>query len=200
MLPYPALGTFEHQSACPNTAARRDRTHQLRTEPRAWNISNRAAHEHCSAQLRTAFRKIASTKGEGVGVFAQQEFCSLWASGRVYLKFILMADIKRSNSRFSSHCTAKLYSTWAEVARAQSCANHVQHIESLSRAACRVPRNTDRSAQLLSLAEIEFSFTLFLVKLYKISNCAFQYYGSGSILNGPLFECKCCSSRQPYFQ
>ena len=32
--------------------------------------------------------------------------------------------------------------TNALVARAQSCANHVQHIERLSRAACRVPRDT----------------------------------------------------------
>ena len=32
--------------------------------------------------------------------------------------------------------------TYAQVARAQSCANHVQYIECLSRAACHVPRGT----------------------------------------------------------
>ena len=32
--------------------------------------------------------------------------------------------------------------THALVARAQSCANHVQHIERLSRVTCRVPRGT----------------------------------------------------------
>ena len=32
--------------------------------------------------------------------------------------------------------------TKAQVARAQSCAGHVQHFERLSRATCRVPRGT----------------------------------------------------------
>ena len=32
--------------------------------------------------------------------------------------------------------------TYAEVARAQLCANHVQHIERLSRAICHVPPGT----------------------------------------------------------
>ena len=32
--------------------------------------------------------------------------------------------------------------TYAQVAKAQSCANHVQHIERLSRATCRVPLGT----------------------------------------------------------
>ena len=32
--------------------------------------------------------------------------------------------------------------TYAEVARAQSCANHVQHNEHLPRATCRVPCGT----------------------------------------------------------
>ena len=33
-------------------------------------------------------------------------------------------------------------STHAQVARAQTCANHVQHTELLPRATCRVPRST----------------------------------------------------------
>ena len=32
--------------------------------------------------------------------------------------------------------------TYAQVAQAHSCANHVQHIERVSRAACRVRRNS----------------------------------------------------------
>ena len=32
---------------------------------------------------------------------------------------------------------------YAQVARVQSCANHVQHIERLSRATCRAPRGTN---------------------------------------------------------
>ena len=32
--------------------------------------------------------------------------------------------------------------TYAQVTRTQSCANHVQHIGRLSRATCRVPRDT----------------------------------------------------------
>ena len=43
--------------------------------------------------------------------------------------------------------------TCVQVARAQSCANHVQHIERLSPATCRVLRDT--KGQLLSLAEFE---------------------------------------------
>ena len=31
---------------------------------------------------------------------------------------------------------------YVQVAKAQLCANHVQHIERLSRASCRVPRGT----------------------------------------------------------
>ena len=37
------------------------------------------------------------------------------------------------------------------VARAQSCANHVQHIERLSRATCRVPRGTKGQLRLFVL-------------------------------------------------
>ena len=49
--------------------------------------------------------------------------------------------IERRKSRFlqSPHCAANGLSTHAQVARAQSCANHVQHHERVSRAAC-VPR------------------------------------------------------------
>ena len=35
-----------------------------------------------------------------------------------------------------------VYNTHAQVVRALSCANHVQHIERLSRAVCRVPLGT----------------------------------------------------------
>ena len=38
----------------------------------------------------------------------------------------------------SPHCAANS-NTYAQAARAQSYANHVQHIERLSRATCRVP-------------------------------------------------------------
>ena len=36
----------------------------------------------------------------------------------------------------SPHCAANVSNTYAQVARAQQCANHVQHIERLSRATC----------------------------------------------------------------
>ena len=45
--------------------------------------------------------------------------------------------IERRNSKL---LTVSL--TYAQVARAQSCANHVQHIEHLSRATCSVPLGT----------------------------------------------------------
>ena len=46
-----------------------------------------------------------------------------------------------NNNRIQRQLTAPrtVSSTHAQVARAQSCANHVQHIERLSRATCRVP-------------------------------------------------------------
>ena len=49
--------------------------------------------------------------------------------------------ILRCNLRFStisSLCHEPSSNTYAEVARAQSCANHMQHIERLSRATCHV--------------------------------------------------------------
>ena len=42
----------------------------------------------------------------------------------------------------SSHCASNCLHTYAQVAKAQSYANHVQHIERLSRATCRVPLGT----------------------------------------------------------
>ena len=49
--------------------------------------------------------------------------------------------IQRRNSRFVYNLLTALRTvsnTYAQVARAQSCANHVQHLERLSRAACPV--------------------------------------------------------------
>ena len=46
--------------------------------------------------------------------------------------------------------------TYAQVARAQSCANHVQHIERLSRASVMLrPTWYEGTAQLLSLTELK---------------------------------------------
>ena len=46
--------------------------------------------------------------------------------------------------------------TYAQVARAQSCANHVQHIERLSRASVMLRATWDEgTAQLLSLTELK---------------------------------------------
>ena len=49
--------------------------------------------------------------------------------------------IERRNSRFYYFLTAPrtVSNTYALVPRVQSCASHVQHIERLSRATCRVP-------------------------------------------------------------
>ena len=57
---------------------------------------------------------------------------------------ITIITINDSNNNFlqSPHCARTLSDTCAQVARAQSCANHVQDIERLSRATCRVPRGT----------------------------------------------------------
>ena len=52
--------------------------------------------------------------------------------------------LKGGNRDFYNLLTAPrtVSNTYAQVARAQSRANHVQHIECLSRAACRVPHGT----------------------------------------------------------
>ena len=42
----------------------------------------------------------------------------------------------------SPHCAANCLQHVRKVARAQPCANHVQHIQRSSRATCRVPRGT----------------------------------------------------------
>ena len=54
--------------------------------------------------------------------------------------------------------------TYAQVARAQSCANHVQHIEHTSRATCRVTCHVvrrDSSAYKFYRVEIAFILALF---------------------------------------
>ena len=54
--------------------------------------------------------------------------------------------------------------TYAQVALAQSCANHVQHTECLSRATCRVTCHVlrrDNSAIKFNRVEITFILTLF---------------------------------------
>ena len=76
--------------------------------------------------------------------------------------------IERRNSRFlqSPHWAPTVSNTYAQVVQAQSCANHAQHIERLSRAACSVPLGTkgvQGTAQLLSITEWKshlFSFIL----------------------------------------
>ena len=45
--------------------------------------------------------------------------------------------------------------TYAQVAKAQSSANHVQHIERLSRATCRVPLGTKGQLSFFSLTELK---------------------------------------------
>ena len=53
--------------------------------------------------------------------------------------------IERRKSRFFYNLRTAprtVSNTYAQVARAQSCANHVQHIARFSRTTCRVPRGT----------------------------------------------------------
>ena len=57
---------------------------------------------------------------------------------------IMIIALKAANRDFYNLLTAPqtVSITYAQVTRAQSCANHVQHIERLWRATCRVPRGT----------------------------------------------------------
>ena len=74
--------------------------------------------------------------------------------------------IQRHNSRFFTICSLRreVSNTYAQVARAHTCANHVQHIERLSRAACRVTCHVVlRAAQLLNLTEFEIYLSFILL-------------------------------------
>ena len=76
--------------------------------------------------------------------------------------------IQRRYSRFFtiSPQRRELSQTYAQVARAQSCANHVQHIERLSRASVMLRATWyEGTAQLLSLTELKSH----LLELYFIS-------------------------------
>ena len=56
----------------------------------------------------------------------------------------------------SSSAPRTVSNTYAQVARAQSCANHVQHIERLSRASVMLRATRYKgTAQLLSLTELQ---------------------------------------------
>ena len=57
---------------------------------------------------------------------------------------IIIIALKDAIRDFHNLLTAPLAvsNTYAEVARAQPCANHVQYIEHLLRATCSVPRDT----------------------------------------------------------
>ena len=57
---------------------------------------------------------------------------------------LLLLDKKDANLVFFNIFTAPrtVANTYTQVARAQSCANHVQHIERLSRATCGVSLGT----------------------------------------------------------
>ena len=54
----------------------------------------------------------------------------------------------------SPHYAANVSNTYAQVARAQSCANHMQHIEHSSRVTCRVLHGME--GQLSYAVEIAF--------------------------------------------
>ena len=89
--------------------------------------------------------------------FALLFFTLLWWKGVVSISWFLGCEtpwqhaksynttaFKGENRDFDHLLTSPrtVSNTHAQVARAQSCANHVQHIELLSRATCRVPRGT----------------------------------------------------------
>ena len=79
----------------------------------------------------------------------------------ILLIMIIIIAFKGAIRDFYNLLTAPrtVSNTYAQVARAQSCANHVQHIERLSRATCRVTCylvRRDSSAIKFDRAEIAF--------------------------------------------
>ena len=86
--------------------------------------------------------------------------------GERCLIMIMIIASKSAILDFSNLLTAPptVSNTYTQVARAQSCANHVQHIERLSRATCRVTCHLvrrDSSAIQFDRVEIAFSLVLF---------------------------------------
>ena len=70
---------------------------------------------------------------------------------------------ERRNEIFHNLLTAPgiVSNVYVEAARAQPCANHVQHIEHLSRSTCCVPRGT-RGSSTIKFDTVEIAFILSL--------------------------------------
>ena len=77
--------------------------------------------------------------------------------------------IQRRNSRFFFYnfltAPRTVSNSYARVARTQLCANHVQHVERVSRATCCVTWY-EGTARLLSLMEVFFFFFFSVPQLY----------------------------------
>ena len=78
-------------------------------------------HWHCSAQL-SMFNKEKRYRN------------------KIIIIIIIISDTERWNWRLfsvlQSHCAGTVSNTYAQVVRAQSCANHVQHMGRLLREIC----------------------------------------------------------------
>ena len=66
------------------------------------------------------------------------------------MMIMMIIALKGAIRDFDKLLTARRHvsNTYAQVARAQSCANHVQHIKCLSLATCRVPRGMKDSSAI----------------------------------------------------
>ena len=73
---------------------------------------------------------------------------------------IIIIAFKGANRDFFTMRTVS--NTYAQVARAQSCANHVQHIERLSRATCVTCHSVRRDSSATKFDRVEIAF-FFLV-------------------------------------
>ena len=75
----------------------------------------------------------------------------------------MIIALKGANRDFYNLLTAPrtVSNTYAQVARAQSCANHVQHIERVSRATCSVPLGR-RDGSGVKFVRVEIAFILVL--------------------------------------
>ena len=78
----------------------------------------------------------------------------------IMIIIIIIIAFKGKKSRFFYNLLTTprtISNTYAQVARAQSCESHVQHIERLSRAACRVKCHVlRRDSSAIQFDRVEF--------------------------------------------
>ena len=113
-----------------------------------------------------------------------------WANGTVFINNSNNNNnpIQRHNSSFFYNLLTapRTVSTYSQVAQAQSCANHVQHSERLSRASDRVMRHVvRRDSSAIKFDRVEIAFIWAFI-FFWLNNTGWRRGGNGSTQRKPL--------------